>query len=167
MFIFHSDSCLELSFGKRKFVVTLMTSEHVNFTANQFSTQFMLITKKIVSLRWRIGNLTYCKTQPWAQPLIQLGFSQRQRLLKIVHKRRWPKNSKHAPEHSHFARICPGIQKIQYSLIWRHETSLFKLKFIHRLFQKIWNFEKIFAELGDTAPQSWKDSGKFRKISRS
>ena len=37
MFIFHSDSCLELNFGKSKFVVTLMTAKHVNFTANQFS----------------------------------------------------------------------------------------------------------------------------------
>ena len=35
-----------------------------------------------------------------------------------------------------------------------------KLKFRHRLFQKFWNFEKIFTELGDTAHQSWKDSGK-------
>ena len=37
MFIFHSDSCLELNFGKSNFVVTRMTAKHVNFTANQFS----------------------------------------------------------------------------------------------------------------------------------
>ena len=34
----------------------------------------------------------------------------------------------------------------------------------HRPFRIFWNFEKIFIELGDTAPQSWTNFGNFRKI---
>ena len=38
------------------------------------------------------------------------------------------------------------------------------LKFIHRSLRIFSNFEKIFIELGDTAPQSWTHFGNFRKI---
>ena len=38
------------------------------------------------------------------------------------------------------------------------------VKFRHKPFQIFWKFEKIFTELGDTAPQSWTDFGNCRKI---
>ena len=41
------------------------------------------------------------------------------------------------------------------------------LKFRHRPFRIFSNFEKIFIELGDTAPQSWTHFGKFQKIAES
>ena len=40
-------------------------------------------------------------------------------------------------------------------------------KFRHRPFRIFWNFEKIFIELGDTAPQSWTHFGNFGKSTAS
>ena len=56
------------------------------------------------------------------------------------------------------------VSAVTFAQVPVFDRTRFNLKFRHRSFQRYRSHQKIFTELGDTAPQSWTDFGNFRKI---